>query len=95
MLLGTPRITPRLMGYLMVQVCHIPSLIFLYKLLILLIDQTRFALNDVPTWQRFDRAFDARRFYWNVVQFFEDGYGQDVLEHYNLYVFHSSFLHKN
>ncbi|KAJ3491445.1 hypothetical protein NLI96_g711 [Meripilus lineatus] len=69
MLLGTPRITPRLMGYLMVQ--------------------TRFALNDSPSWQRFDRAFDARQFYWNVVQFFEDGYGQDVLEYYNLHIFGS------
>ncbi|THH19982.1 hypothetical protein EUX98_g8668 [Antrodiella citrinella] len=45
--------------------------------------QVRFAISDAEKWATVDRQFSLAKFYWNVVAFFDDGEGQDVLDFYN------------
>ncbi|THH32813.1 hypothetical protein EUX98_g1393 [Antrodiella citrinella] len=49
--------------------------------------QTRFNICDVQDWDRMDRDFDLSKFWWNIVSFFEDGEGTEILEFYNRELF--------
>jgi hypothetical protein len=35
----------------------------------------------MSSWEQVDVAFDHQVFFWNIVQFFDGGYGTDVLDH--------------
>ena len=43
--------------------------------------QMRNVLTDAPQWEQWDRHFNHQKFYWNIVQFFDDGYGKETLDH--------------
>ncbi len=45
--------------------------------------QTRNALSDLPQWEQYDREFNNQLFFWNIVEFFDGGYGKEILDHFN------------
>ncbi|KAG6895032.1 hypothetical protein C0992_003454, partial [Termitomyces sp. T32_za158] len=49
--------------------------------------QARFAISSASQWGAWDKNFDYSKFYWNIVDLFEDGEGQDIIEAFNYQIF--------
>ncbi|KAG6893667.1 hypothetical protein C0992_009136 [Termitomyces sp. T32_za158] len=45
--------------------------------------QARFAISSAVQWGFWDKDFNYENFYWNIVDLFEDGEGQDIIEAFN------------
>lgn len=40
-------------------------------------------MSSAETWSATDGSFSYEKFYWNIVDLFDDKYGQDIIDAFN------------